>query len=415
MTQTFIDKCSGEIKIATTSYVNGNAVVMFYNQIKTFTPSQVQTGKLQIWLQETYTAYNSMGCPTNLVVQQTVTQQVAAAATAAASQAASAAASAASSAASGAASSAASSSASSAASSTAASSTPPPSSSGSSSSNSSSSSETKSGGSTEQKSESKSESKSEEKKEESKSESKKEEKKEESKEEKKKEEKKEEKKKQQNMNPMLIASDLTTAQSPDGSYSLAMTVGLSKSSLMGDKSYSLNGMAFSTFDQFAVSSGVTVLKLTDKGQLNSINSYSFTSAYLKGTLMGLLGYTWIKPHPKYGTYGYNVGLITLLMKGDESYTTSLSTSAVIFWTKPFQYSKKLTVSPQVFTMYSPLGYNTLTGGTMVGRQVGFLVGSTFDYKLTKRFGFSFNYKLNLNTEPGSPILNNFLIGSRVML
>ena len=217
------------------------------------------------------------------------------------------------------------------------------------------------------------------------------------------------------MNPMLIASDLTTAQSADGSYSLAMTVGISKSSLMGDKSYSLNGMTFSTFDQFAVSSGVTVMKLTDKGQLSSINSYSFTSAYLKGTLMNLLGYTWIKPHPKFGTYGYNVGLITLLMKGEESYTTSLSTSTVVFWTKPYQYSKKLTISPQVFTMWSPLGYNIFTGGTMVGRQVGFLLGSSFDYKITKRFGFSFNYKLNLNTEPGSPMLSNFLIGSRVML
>ena len=33
-TQTFIDKCTGETKIATTTYVNGNAVVSFYNQIK---------------------------------------------------------------------------------------------------------------------------------------------------------------------------------------------------------------------------------------------------------------------------------------------------------------------------------------------------------------------------------------------
>ena len=36
MTQTFIDKCTGEVKIATTTYVNGNAVVSFYNQIKKF-------------------------------------------------------------------------------------------------------------------------------------------------------------------------------------------------------------------------------------------------------------------------------------------------------------------------------------------------------------------------------------------
>jgi hypothetical protein len=214
---------------------------------------------------------------------------------------------------------------------------------------------------------------------------------------------------------MLIASDLTAAQSADGRYALAMTVGVSKSSLMGDKSYSLNGMAFSTFDQFALSSGVTVMKLNNKGQLNSISSYSMTAAYLKGTLMNLMGYTWIKPHPKFGTYGYNLGLITLLVKGEESYTTSLSTSTVVFWTKPYQYSKKLTISPQVFSMWSPISYNTLTEETNVSRHFGFLLGSSFDYKITKRFGFSFNYKLNVNTMPGSPVLSNFLIGSRVML
>ena len=41
--------------------------------------------------------------------------------------------------------------------------------------------------------------------------------------------------------------------------------------------------------------------------------------------------------------------------------------------------------------------------------------SAFDYKITKRFGFSFNYKLSASTQKGSPILSNFLVGSRVML
>ena len=50
-TQTFIDKCSGEVKVATTTYVNGNAVVSFYNQVKVFTPEEVQSGALQLWLQ----------------------------------------------------------------------------------------------------------------------------------------------------------------------------------------------------------------------------------------------------------------------------------------------------------------------------------------------------------------------------
>ena len=43
-TQTFIDKCTGEIKIASTTYVGGNAVVSFYNQVRTFTPLEVQSG-----------------------------------------------------------------------------------------------------------------------------------------------------------------------------------------------------------------------------------------------------------------------------------------------------------------------------------------------------------------------------------
>lgn len=185
---------------------------------------------------------------------------------------------------------------------------------------------------------------------------------------------------------------------------------------MGDVSYSANVMIWSTLNQFALSTGMTKMNMDSKGRLSSINSYSSTVAYLQGNWMGLLGYTWIKPHPKLGTFGYNVGLITLLLKGTEQkFDLNLSTSVVAFWTKPYQYSKKLTLSPQVFTMYSPLNYNTFSGGTTVGRHFGFLVGSSFDYKITKRFGFSFNYKMNLNTLPGTRITNNFLIGSRIML
>ena len=117
--------------------------------------------------------------------------------------------------------------------------------------------------------------------------------------------------------------------------------------------------------------------------------------------MNLLGYTWIKPHPKYGTYGYNVGVVNLFLRNatNTGYDFNMISSTVAFWTKPYTYSKKLTISPQVFVMTSPLSYNSTTGNTMVNRHAGFLLGSSFDYKITKRFGFSFNYKLNLNTMP----------------
>ena len=88
-TQTFIDKCTGEAKIATTTIINGYATVSFYNEVKAFTPLEVQSGAMQIWLNATYLKYQTMGCPTNTVVQQTVQTTVNQAASQAAAAAAS--------------------------------------------------------------------------------------------------------------------------------------------------------------------------------------------------------------------------------------------------------------------------------------------------------------------------------------
>jgi hypothetical protein len=221
---------------------------------------------------------------------------------------------------------------------------------------------------------------------------------------------------------MLVASDLTTAQGPDLKYSAIASFGISQSSLAGNESWGANAMIWSTLDQFALGGGYTKMNF-QQGKLSQIHSYSFTAAYLDGTYMGLVGYTNIKPSEKYGTYGYNVGLITLLLKDTEVnvetrqikrvFNLSLATSAVVFWTKPYIVNPKLTLSPQVFLMNSPISYNPKTGESTVNRQFSFLVGSSFDYKISKRFGLSLNYRA-LGAS-GSPILSNFLIGSRLML
>jgi len=138
---------------------------------------------------------------------------------------------------------------------------------------------------------------------------------------------------------------------------------------------------------------------------------------LDGNYMNLMSYTYIKPHPKHGTYGYNLGLVNLFIKNPEKdrWEYNMISSGVAFWTKPYPYSKKLTISPQGFILLSPLSYNSTTGATLVNRHAGFLIGSSFDYKISKRFGFGINYKIAGNTMPGSPILHNVLIGSRLIL
>lgn len=267
--------------------------------------------------------------------------------------------------------------------------------------------------------EKKEEAKTEEKKEESKSEDKKEEKKEETKkEEKKKEEKKEEKKKKQEAtNPTLLASDLSVMEATPGSFLASISLGLSKSSLAGDVSYSAGLMVNSNLSSIVLTGGITKMGLTEDGQLDAIHSYGTGIAYLGGNYMNLLGYTYIKPTQKHGTYGYNVGVINLFLKNDETggFEYNMASSAIVFWTKPYQYNKKLTISPQVFTMFAPLSYNSASGVTTVNRHMGFLLGAAFDYKISKRFGFSANYKLSGNTKPFSDFLNNFQIGSRMVL
>ena len=217
------------------------------------------------------------------------------------------------------------------------------------------------------------------------------------------------------MNPLLLSSDLTSMQSNDGSYAAVVSMGVSQSSMAGDKSYGLNGMVWSTLDQYVLSSNYTKMEF-EKGKLNSIHSYGASVAYLKGSWMILTTYTLIKPHPKFGTYGLNVGGIGLIsenIKGKLDIT--ISTSMVGFWTKPYQVSTKVTLSPQIFIMSTPISYQPSLGTTTVSRDLGFLIGSSFDYKLSKRFGLSLNYKANYSTLPGSPILHNFLVGSRMVL
>ena len=184
---------------------------------------------------------------------------------------------------------------------------------------------------------------------------------------------------------------------------------------MGDKSYSATALIWSTLDQFALSAGVTKMDF-EEGKLNAIHSYGTTFAYLKGTLMNLNGYTYIKPHPKWGTMGYNVGVITLMMPkmGGSGYDVSLSASVVGFWMKPFQYNRKVTLTPQLFLMQSPIAWNTMTGNSSVSRTPGAIVGLGYDYKISRRFALSTSYRGAMTFEPKFNLMNNFQIGSKMV-
>jgi hypothetical protein len=65
-------------------------------------------------------------------------------------------------------------------------------------------------------------------------------------------------------------------------------------------------------------------------------------------------------------------------------------------------------------MASPYTYNSQLGSAW-NYNVMSLVGTGYNIKLSKRFGFNIDYKASISTTPGSPILSFFLIGSRLQL
>jgi hypothetical protein len=359
LTQVYVDPCSGSVLTVTVPLANGTVTIVYRGMSKVVTANDITSGALTAWI----TMVNSTPCPaaaqaTTIVVTQAVAQataQATAAATQAATQAAtSAATSSATTAATTAASSAVS--------------TPAPSSSG--------------GGGGETKTETKTESTSE-----SKSDSK-----EETKSESKSEKKSEEKKSSSNkaaarLNPIIYSSDLTVAGADISSIAAIVSLGMSQSSLMGNVSWGVTSMIWSTFNQFALSA-----RYTKMGK--SIMNFGLTGVYLQRTYVEFATAAVIRPLGKYGVTGFNYAL---------TYTDQFGHGLMAFYTKPITFSKRLTISPDIYIS------NSLT------KDIGILTGASFDIALTKRFKFNFGLKTGLNTNPDVPMMYMSMIGTKINL
>jgi hypothetical protein len=385
LTQTYLDPCDSKMYVVSFPLPISVITVAIRNKTKSFTYTDAQNGTMSQWV----AGVLATPCPVPIAAVATQTQVAASVAKSAASVAASAAAAPPPSVVPP------TTSAPAAASSTSSSSS---SNSSSESSSSSSSSESKSESSSSEESKSEESSSEESSSEESKSEEK--------------EEKKESKNKgakQQRINPLLIASDLTTAQNPDNTFSAIMNVGVSKNSMAGDKSYGVTGMIWSNLNQFAVSSRYTKITFNDQ-QVTTVANTSLTTAYAMGSIFVFLGYSEVISKPKLGVLGYNVNLGAMFLTGGiQSYLSSLT----MFYMKPVVLTKRIIITPSMFASGTPLLYSQ--NQTSVDSNLDLMGCSTFDYAITKKFKFGFDYKVSFGTAPNIPILNMVMIGSKIQL
>ncbi len=390
LTQTYYDKCTGEVKVFTIP-LQGSTVIVFYNKSRSFTAADVTSGALQAWLEETYLWWSTYNPCSSAQATQTVVQQTATQATQAATSAATAAATNVST--------------------------------GGGMSNSSpimSKSETSTTSESSSSSESSSKSES--------SSSKSEEKKEESKSEGKKEEKKEEKKKQQATQPVLIAANYMTMQNLDGSFNQVASFGLSKSSLTGATSYSANAMIWSNLKQFSLSLSKTDLifnydrkvpvKFGDqvightyhKGSIRKITGLSLTVMLMFDTRVLALGMNDVFLLKKGIVFGYALGGTFINMDKD----VMMSPSLTAFITRPFPF-KRVTLSPMVAVSSSPISYITSAKKPTFSQHVIYIIGSNLDFNLTQRFKANLGINTVGNTNNDIPMTYAITIGSKIKL
>lgn len=216
-------------------------------------------------------------------------------------------------------------------------------------------------------------------------------------------------------NPILVSSDFTTAQNLDKTFTPILNLSMSQSSLTGRMSWGMTGMVWFNFKQFALSGKYTRISVNKTGKLKYISNFALTAVYSYGNILGFIGYSGILNAGKFGVTGFNVSGAASVVSEDKN--TFFSPSITAFYTKPFYANKRkrLTISPELYIISTPLIYSTRDRVTQSDRTFSFFAGTGFDYQLSKRFKFNLNYKLNASTNREFPILSFFLIGSKVNL
>jgi hypothetical protein len=78
--------------------------------------------------------------------------------------------------------------------------------------------------------------------------------------------------------------------------------------------------------------------------------------------------------------------------------------------KPFTYSKRLGITPELFIMSSPISYTSKSKDLTTTSQLSYIIGSSFDIAISKRF------RLNTNIKYMGPVHTiGVLVGTRFNL
>lgn len=207
-------------------------------------------------------------------------------------------------------------------------------------------------------------------------------------------------------NAFLTSSDFVFLQKPTyvGGWLQAISLGGGKQSLNGVYSYGGNGFLTTDGSQYGVSGFVS------KGNNNLFLSFTEISTNRTTTL------TYVKLYKGKWNKGFGVNLSSTFSQLTDTLPPmhTGAPSVMVFLNRTYGIGR-FTITPDLLLSYSHMYWDLGLNIKKIDPTFNALVGTSFGYKVSKRFTLLVAYRGNINTNPKFGLMNNISIGNKFNL
>ena len=204
-------------------------------------------------------------------------------------------------------------------------------------------------------------------------------------------------------NAFLTSSDFVFLQKPTyvGGWLQALSLGGGRTSMNGVYSYGGNGFVTTDGSQYGVSGYV------GKGNNNMFLSFTQIGNSRTTTL------TYVKLNKGKWNKGFGINASNSFSQVTDSLPPmwTAAPSVMVFVNRTYG-TGRFTVTPDILLSYSHMYWDMGLGNRKIDPTFNALVGTSFGYKISKRFILLLAYRGNINTNPKFGLMNNISIGNK---
>ena len=204
-------------------------------------------------------------------------------------------------------------------------------------------------------------------------------------------------------NAFLTSSDFVFLQKPTyvGGWLQALSLGGGRTSMNGIYSYGGNGFVTTDGSQYGVSGYV------GKGNNNMFLSFTQIGNSRTTTL------TYVKLYKGKWNKGFGINASNSFSQVTDSLPPmwTAAPSVMVFVNRTYG-TGRFTITPDILLSYSHMYWDMGLGNRKIDPTFNTLVGTSFGYKISKRFILLLAYRGNINTNPKFGLMNNISIGNK---